>query len=177
MKTANITILSDNSVSALNKMPNEQLHWIQQPLSLSDIIGVTGPIPRESLYENTGGPFYLDIEGRRRDPIDDDMALWIRTDQGLVVVVGCCHAGLINTLNYVRHLNDGMRIRAIIGGFHLMIADLQRIDQTLAALRLVNPDQFIPCHCTGYFAVSMLYGAFGSQVSPGAAGNTFRIDL
>ena len=165
------------SLTGINKLATEQLHWVQQPLYLSDTIGLTGPIPRESIYENTGGPFYLDPGGYRSDPIDDDMALWIRTPKGLIVLVGCCHSGLINTLNHVQHLNDGMKIRTVIGGFHLMTADFQRINKTITALRFLNFDQLIPCHCTGHFAVSMLHGAFGKQVLPGAVGNTFLIEF
>jgi 7,8-dihydropterin-6-yl-methyl-4-(beta-D-ribofuranosyl)aminobenzene 5'-phosphate synthase len=163
------------SMTAIGRLPAGQLHWVEQPFFLSEKIGVTGPIPRETTYENTGGPFYLDREGERADPIEDDLALWIRTDDGLIVCVGCCHAGLVNTMNHVRHLNNGLRVRAVIGGLHLINASRQRLDQTIGALRLLEPDLAVPCHCTGERAVTMLQDALGERVSPGAAGMTFRL--
>lgn len=158
------------SMAVLDRLPLEQLHWVQQPLFLSEKIGITGPISRETGYENTGGPFYFDPDGGRVDPVDDDIALWIRTDKGLVVCVGCSHAGLVNTLNHVRRLNNGLRIRAVIGGFHLVNADRRRLSHTIAALRLMEPDMVIPCHCTGEIAVALIREALGKRVSPGKAG-------
>jgi 7,8-dihydropterin-6-yl-methyl-4-(beta-D-ribofuranosyl)aminobenzene 5'-phosphate synthase len=162
------------SMTAMDKLSFEQLHWLQQPCRLSEDIGLTGPIPRQTSYEDTGGPFYLDPQGKRPDPINDDLALWIRTDDGLVVCVGCSHAGLINTLDHVRDLNNGIKIHAVIGGFHLLNASQARLKKTIAALRALNPDHIIPCHCTGTAAVTTLSHAFGQRVSPGAAGMTFR---
>jgi 7,8-dihydropterin-6-yl-methyl-4-(beta-D-ribofuranosyl)aminobenzene 5'-phosphate synthase len=162
------------SMASLDKLSFEKLHWIQQPCSLSETIGLTGPIPRRTSYEDTGGPFYLDPQGKRPDPIDDDLALWIRTDDGLVVCVGCSHAGLINTLNHVRELNNGLKIHTVIGGFHLLNASQARLKETIVALRALNPDRIVPCHCTGTAAVTTLSHAFGQRVSPGAAGMTIH---
>jgi len=162
------------SVVAIGKLPLEQLHWVQKPLFLSEKIGITGPIPRETGYENPGGPFYLDPEGRRADPIDDDLALWIRTEDGLVVCVGCSHAGIVNTLNQVRRMSGNPMIRAVIGGVHLLHANKQRIEQTLDALRSMSPGLLVPCHCTGKRAVQALQDSFGDQVCSCVSGITFR---
>jgi len=162
------------SAVALGRLPPEYFHGVQQPEGLSGKIGVTGPIPRETTYEDTGGPFFLDPEGRREDPIPDDLALWIRTDDGLIICVGCSHAGLVNTLNYVRRLNGELRVRAVIGGFHLNHASDTRLDRTAAMLLSLEPDLVVPCHCTGDRAVAALRAALGERVSPGAAGMTYR---
>ena len=162
------------SMEAIGKLPSEQLHWVQQPLFLSEKIGITGPIPRETGYENPGGPFYLDPEGKREDPIDDDLALWIGTEDGLVVCVGCSHAGIVNTLNLVRRVSGNPNIRAVIGGFHLLQANKQRIDQTLNALQSMSPGLLVPCHCTGNQAVEALKDTFGDQAVSCGSGMTFR---
>ena len=162
------------SMAALDRLPSQCLNWVQQPMLLSGKIGITGPVPRETGYEDTGGPFYLDPEARRTDPIDDDLALWIREDDGLIVCVGCSHAGLVNTLNHVRRLNNGLRIRAVIGGFHLLNASRARLDQTIAALRFLELEMVAPCHCTGESAVALLRDAFGERVSSGAAGMIYQ---
>jgi 7,8-dihydropterin-6-yl-methyl-4-(beta-D-ribofuranosyl)aminobenzene 5'-phosphate synthase len=166
--------MPQKSMAAIDKLPEQRLHWVQQPLLLSGKIGITGPIPRETAYEDTGGPFYLDPEGKRADPIDDDLALWIRKDDGLIVCVGCSHAGLVNTLNHVRSLNNGLKIRAVIGGFHLLNASRERLNRTMAALRFLEPEMVVPCHCTGEPAVALLRDVFGERVLPGAAGMTYQ---
>jgi 7,8-dihydropterin-6-yl-methyl-4-(beta-D-ribofuranosyl)aminobenzene 5'-phosphate synthase len=166
--------IPQESAAVIRGLPSHRLHWIRQPTLLSEEIGLTGPIPRETDYEDTGGPFYLDPDGRHTDTIDDDLALWIRSDNGLVVCVGCSHAGLINTLHHIRRLNNGMRVRAIIGGFHLINAGRERLDRTVAALRLIEPDTVVPSHCTGEPAVTLLRDVFGERISTGVAGMKCR---
>jgi len=155
-------------------MPAQRLHWVTQPVLLSERIGITGPIPRETIYEDTGGPFYLDPEGKRPDPIDDDVALWIRTDEGLVICAGCCHAGLVNTLNHVRRLTNGSKLRAIIGAFHLLNASDQRLEQTMRRLQSISPDTVVPCHCTGERAFEALNKVLRSRLFSGNSGMTFQ---
>jgi len=168
--------MPSEAMIALDRFPQEQLHWVQQPVQLCETVGLTGPIARETIFEDTGGPFYLDQTGRRPDPVVDDLALWIRTDKGLIVCVGCAHAGLVNTLHHVQRLNDGRRIRAVIGGFHLLNADRSRLKPTIEALHLLAPDHLIPCHCTGQDAVKALRETFGNRCQPGMAGMTCLFD-
>lgn len=158
---------------AIDKLPTGQVHWVQHSLLVTDTIGLTGPIPRQTNFETPGEPFFLDTKGLRPDPIDDELALWIRTEQGLIVCVGCAHAGLENTLNHVQRLNKGLRIRAVIGGFHLLNAEEQHIERTITALRILAVDQIVPCHCTGERAVAQLNTAFSKGSCSGAAGMTF----
>ncbi len=158
------------SMAALDHFPQEHLHWVQQPTLLTPDIGLTGPILRKTSFEDTGGPFFLDQAGHRPDPVDDDLGLWISTDSGLIVCVGCAHSGLINTLHQILRQNPGQRIRSIIGGFHLLNADRRRIEQTLKDLHQLAPEQIIPCHCTGEEAVQQLRHAFGKRCRSGMAG-------
>jgi len=160
--------------AALEQLPLERLHWVQEPLMLTERIGLTGPVPRLTSYEDTGGPFYLNPDGARPDLIEDDLALWIQTDQGLVVCMGCAHAGLINTLHRIRDVTQGARVRAVIGGFHLLSAGHKRLTQSILALRLLAPDMLVPCHCTGESAVASLCDALGERVSTGASGMTYQ---
>ncbi len=159
-----------SAMAAINKIPSSQMHWISQPAEISNTIGLTGPIPRLNGYEGVGGPFFLDPRGRRPDPIDDDLALWIETPEGLVVIVGCCHAGLINTLKHIRRLSGINAIAAIIGGFHLLQSDRQRIETTISELQQLSPRTIVPCHCTGDKAVAALSNAFPDRVTLGSAG-------
>ncbi|MBU1168585.1 MAG: MBL fold metallo-hydrolase [Proteobacteria bacterium] len=162
------------SMTAIDKLSRKYIHWVQHPIALTEAIGLTGPIPRRTDFEDTGGPFYLDYMGKRPDPIDDDLALWIKTDQGVIVCTGCCHSGLVNTLDVISQLNHGLRIRAVIGGFHLVNASTDRLDQTVLALQERDIDTIIPCHCTGDHAAAYLKNSLGDRVSTGMAGKTYR---
>lgn len=158
------------SMRAIDKMAEENLQWVSRARPIAKDIGLTGPIPRETSYEDTGGPFYLDPHGNRADPVEDDLALWIRTARGLIVCVGCCHAGIVNTLNHVFRLSGSNRLHALIGGFHLMNACSERLERTMTALRSFSPETVIPCHCTGERGMKMLYDALGDKVVPGLSG-------
>ena len=91
---------------------------------------VTGPIPRRTTYEDTGGPFYQDAGFTQPDLIHDDQALWLESKSGIVVLLGCAHAGVVNTLNYIVELTGETSIHAVIGGMHLLRAQRPRLDGT-----------------------------------------------
>ena len=148
--------MPSESMAALGRLSEKHLHWTSAAIMLSENMGLTGPIPRQTSFEDSGGAFYLDPEARHADPIEDDLALWIKTEAGLVVCVGCCHAGIVNTLNHARRLSGVSRIRAIIGGLHLLNADHRRLNQTLAAMSALPIETVIPCHCTGDQAIGAL---------------------
>ena len=173
--TAKAIQMPRKSMAAMGTLSTKHLHWIKHPMMLSDIMGITGYVPRKTEFEDTGGPFYLDPEGKRPDLIDDDLALWIRTNQGLVICLGCCHAGLINTIHHICSISGTDRIRAIIGGLHLMNADDRRIERTIDALRSFSPGSIIPCHCTGDHASASLLNALYERVMTGASGATLSI--
>ncbi len=162
-----------SSASALARLQPEKLHWTETALEIAPGIGLSGPIPRRTDYEDVGGPFFLDVEGKNGDPIDDDMALWIGTERGLVVVTGCGHAGLINTLTHALGVSGASRIHAVLGGFHLREASGTRIESTIEELRELAPDLIVPCHCTGARPMEALKNAFGERVHLGSAGATY----
>ncbi len=166
--------MPESSRLALERLSSEQWVRVTAPLDIDGGCHLTGPIPRLTTYEDTGGPFFLDAEGRDPDLINDDQALWFRTAQGLVVVVGCCHSGLINTLQHIIALSGEPRIDTIIGGFHLLNADSHRLNETFAALRARAPHKLIPCHCTGEDVMESLLQAFPDSVEIGKAGTIYR---
>ena len=172
--TAKAIGASDAARGVIEQMAAERITWSARPVTVMADVGVTGTIARATSFEDTGGPFFLDAGGRTSDPIMDDQALWIDTGDGLVVCVGCCHAGLINTLHAVQRASGTSRLRAVIGGFHLLNASVDRLGQTLNALRSIAPEMLVPCHCTGDPAVRQLQERFGDRVSVGRSGMTFR---
>ncbi len=160
--------------SALDRVPEKQLHWASEATFITKAMGLTGPIPRQTPYEDSGGPFFLDPGVRHPDPIEDDMALWIATEDGLVICVGCCHAGIINTIDHIRRVSGMARIRALIGGLHLVNAGPQRLTKTVDALAAFPIDKVIACHCTGEAAFEALGTTLGDKFVRGEAGGTYR---
>lgn len=162
------------SARALERLAARCLHPVPHGETIGDGMGIATSIERVTAFEDTGGPFFLDTFGRSPDPIDDDLALWIRTDDGLVVLVGCCHAGIVNTLDRVCRDAGERRVRAVIGGFHLLHAGEERLERTVDALEAVGPQLIVPCHCTGEAAVGALRDSFGRRVKVGRSGMVFR---
>ena len=121
-------------------------------------IFATGPIERRHGEEKVIG-FYQDAEGRQADDIPDDQALWFDTPTGVVALLGCAHAGCINTLEHIQRQSGGRPLAAVIGGTHLGKTDSGRMDWTISNLRRLAPKLLVPLHCTGD-AVSRLKTEF-----------------
>jgi 7,8-dihydropterin-6-yl-methyl-4-(beta-D-ribofuranosyl)aminobenzene 5'-phosphate synthase len=162
------------SMRALATLPLERMHWNGGSQLIGDRIGLSGSIPRWTDFEDAGGPFFFDPHALRADPVSDDQALWISTDKGLIVCLGCCHAGLINTLSHLREVTGESRIRAVIGGLHLGSASRERLEKTAQSLRDMNPSLMIPCHCTREGAIAYLRDHLDCPVHTGYSG--FRLD-
>ena len=129
---------------------------------------ITGEIPRATPFEEAARDFWVKgNDGFHPDPLQDDQALVLRTADGLVVLLGCAHAGVINTLNHAVKLTGDKRIRAVIGGLHLASASQQRIEQTVTALKELGVEQLVACHCTGFLARMCLHEAFGKRFMNG----------
>jgi 7,8-dihydropterin-6-yl-methyl-4-(beta-D-ribofuranosyl)aminobenzene 5'-phosphate synthase len=136
----------------------------------------TGEIPRRSAYEDTGGAFFLDAACGQPDPILDDQAVYMDTGPGVVVLLGCAHAGVVNTLDYVRAITQ-RPIHAVMGGTHLIHASPERLERTIAAMREMNLRIIAPAHCTGPRAKAALWTAFPGQISDCTAGTTWTFPL
>ncbi len=149
----------------LRKMEYNSVSTIE-PTRIGNGIFVTGEIPRVTAFEDTGGPFFLDEACSEPDSILDDQALFFESSQGIVVLLGCAHAGIINSLLYIRRLTGQKPIHAVLGGMHLLSASQERMDRTIDQLRQFSPDHLGPAHCTGRKATSTLCRAFGKKCSP-----------
>ena len=140
--------------------------WTSKPTEVLDGIFVTGEIPRQNSFEDTGGPFFRDAAGTQPDPLLDDQALYFDTQDGLVILLGCAHAGVVNTLEYIQHLTGGRPIHALLGGMHLLTASPKRMEETVAAFRRLDIQRLAPAHCTGPPALAQLWTTFPDRCSP-----------
>lgn len=142
------------------------------PLEITPGLMTTGEIPRLTPYEDTGivGQAFLDPEGMRPDPVQDDQALCFRVPEGVVVVLGCAHAGVVNTLEQVCRLLGTSRIHAVIGGTHLLSASPGRVTQTLQAFERLGVEKVFLSHCTGEKATARFREAFPDRCTYPTAG-------
>jgi len=130
---------------------------------ISPGVAVTGQIPRVSGFEDTAGQFFLDRECQKPDGFLDDQALFLDGRDGLVVVLGCAHAGVVNTLEHLRQVEPDTKIHAVLGGMHLVHAAEARVQQTIDALRRFDIDRIGPAHCTGGQAARQLWNSLGQR--------------
>ena len=111
-----------------------------------------GESPKKTSFEK-GFPrmYYDEDEHSRWDPIEDDTAVVANVKgKGLVILSGCAHSGIVNTVNYAREITGIDKIYVVMGGFHLSGADFEPIiEPTADALKELNPEYVIPTHCTG----------------------------
>jgi len=177
--------IKDPAAPKLVGIPAESLQRLQQngftavegPTQVNETLWLTGKVSRETGYEDVGGPFYLDAKGTQPDPITDDQALWFLADKGLVVILGCAHAGIINTIQLCRKQSGIQHIHALIGGFHLVNADEHRLTHTIRKLKDVAPDTLAACHCTGTAAVERMKAVFPDTFFECGAGSVFTFSL
>jgi 7,8-dihydropterin-6-yl-methyl-4-(beta-D-ribofuranosyl)aminobenzene 5'-phosphate synthase len=126
---------------------------------LDDSVLFLGEIPKQTEFEKGFPRMHFDEEGESKwDPIEEDTAIVMHVKgQGLVVLSGCAHSGIINTANYAREVTGVEEIFVVMGGFHLTGADFEPIiEPTTDALKTMNPRYVVPTHCTGRKAVMHL---------------------
>ena len=150
------------------------LIWTGDPTAVTDELRVTGWVPRTTDYEDTGGDFHLDATCDIPDPIEDDQAIFFDTREGTVVLLGCGHAGLVNTLRHVQELTGERPIHAVIGGMHLLAASKNRMDRTVEELRELDVGLVAPAHCTGAHAQARFAREFPGRWEPCHVGSRFE---
>ena len=138
-----------NSVEKLHKSD-----WIHSDTfnEIFDGVFSSGKILRES-DEDTGGPFFIDDVGTTPDLIEDEQALLLSSG---MLVQGCCHAGIINTMEHFKRCCPDIEITSIIGGLHLLNASEKRLLQTANYLNKSNVKDLYLLHCTGHNAIAFL---------------------
>ncbi len=127
-------------------------------------IFLTGEIPRTTAFEK--GDNHLLVkqgDGYIPDPFLDDQSVIVDTPKGLTIILGCAHAGVVNTINYTIDRTGKDKIYAVIGGMHLVSSTPNQIAQTIKALKEFEIGRLGGCHCTGPNASHALASAFGDR--------------
>ena len=147
-----------------------------KPTKITDNIMTTGEVPMVTDFEEMEPIFFVkEDSGWQPDKLLDDQAIIINTEPGLVVILGCAHHGIINTLYHAQQLTGVKQIHTVVGGCHLISASEERIWLTIAALRELGVQRLGLCHCTGLPAAVIIAHEFGDKFFFNNAGT--RINL
>lgn len=127
---------------------------------------LTGEVPRRTVFEEGDAGLFCDEAGCERDEIRDDQSLVVVTGKGLLILLGCCHAGVINTIEHAREKTGVGRVYGVVGGCHLAFSSQPQVDQTIKALKKYGIKKICPGHCTGFHAAARLASAFPAGFKP-----------
>jgi 7,8-dihydropterin-6-yl-methyl-4-(beta-D-ribofuranosyl)aminobenzene 5'-phosphate synthase len=147
------------------------------PKEILPHIWISGEIPRLTEYEYIAETYQEQIlESFIHDEIHDDMVLIIHTKRGLVILLGCGHAGPINSIKHAMRITGENKIHAIIGGMHLHRAPDEKIARIVENLIHLQPDYIVPLHCCGFRAINRLFDFFKDRILLYNVGDSFQID-
>jgi len=137
-----------------------ELITTKKPYQISEQITFLGQIPRLNDFEAKNTSFVL--EDGTDDFVQDDSALAIKTDKGLIVVSGCAHSGICNIIDYAINVTGVKNIYGVIGGFHLKKNNKQT-KQTINHLKKLNVKKIYPSHCTTLPALAAFHQTFNTK--------------
>lgn len=123
---------------------NFRLELSEKPVEISENSLFLGQIPRINSFESKTTTFT--DENGQPDFVEDDSGIVIKTEDGLIVISGCAHAGICNTIEHAMTITGDRRIVAVIGGFHLK-EDSSAIEPTVSYLKRLKIPYLLPCHC------------------------------
>jgi 7,8-dihydropterin-6-yl-methyl-4-(beta-D-ribofuranosyl)aminobenzene 5'-phosphate synthase len=143
--------------------------------AISPGIYLTGEVPRVTDFEAGDQGLYCDCTGQELDTTPDDQSLVLETEKGLVLVLGCCHAGLINTVEHVAYMTGRRDIFAVIGGTHLGFCGQEQIVRTVDLLRKSGIRKLAASHCTGFAASARLARELPKEFQVAMVGYTLEV--
>lgn len=140
-------------------------------------IWVSGEIPRLTDYEFIDETYQEKVlESYIHDEIHDEQALILETKKGLVILMGCGHAGPINTIKHAMRILHQEKIHAVVGGMHLHRAPDEKIKKIVKNLIRLNPDFVIPLHCCGFRTINQFFNHFKERVRLLNVGDSFTVE-
>jgi len=165
---------------AQTRLKSTQLIFTKKPfLTANGQVCVTGEIPRGTSFENGLMQHQTFVNGSwQPDPlIVDDRAIVMNVKhKGLIILSGCAHAGIINTVNYAKQVTGIKTVYAVMGGFHLAGRGFEaKIAPTLTELARINPALIVPSHCTGWRAIVAIHREFPDAFIWNSVGNLYQL--
>lgn len=148
---------------------------VKEPTQIVPGAYSTGNIERVTPYEKPP-PSLLIKRGEKPEPDDfrGEQALFFKVKgKGLVVLSGCAHAGIVNTVKHSQKIAETDQLHAVLGGFHLINAKQEIIDNTVADIKALKPDHVVPTHCTGFEAITTFAREMPEQFTLNTAGTQY----
>ena len=146
-----------------------------EPTWLTEDIAASGEEPMTTSFESVARSLFEMAGGRYKpDTCPDDQSVYIRTDLGLVVVLGCAHRGMINIVRHARDLMKEDRVYMVLGGTHLGPASEEQLKSTIEALKDIDPDWIGVSHCTGSRVAARLAQVFEGKFFFNNAGTVIQ---
>jgi 7,8-dihydropterin-6-yl-methyl-4-(beta-D-ribofuranosyl)aminobenzene 5'-phosphate synthase len=136
---------------------------------------LTGQVPRLTAFEPGDQGLFCDCTGQEKDITPDDQSLILDTAKGLVVVLGCCHAGLVNTLEHVAGVTGRRNVHAVVGGTHLGFCGQEQLDRTIAAIKGLGLNKLAAAHCTGFAASARMSRELPKEFQVAMVGYTMEV--
>lgn len=138
-------------------------------------IFLTGEVPRKTSFEKADPRLFAKDDGNWvPDQFSDDQSLVLDTPKGLVIIFGCAHSGMINTINYIMEKTGKERIYALLGGTHLQFLTPEQLEESIEAIKKLEVEHIGVSHCTGMRASIRLAQEFGEGFFYGHVGAVFE---
>ena len=148
---------------------------VDEPMEAIPGACLTGTIRRATAYEEVPAVFLVERQGRLEHDqfLGEQAVVFVVKDEGLVVLSGCAHGGIINTVKHAMGMTGATHLHALIGGFHLVNAAAEQIEATVADIKAMAPDYVVPAHCTGFEAVTRIREEMAGRFLLNTAGTTY----
>jgi 7,8-dihydropterin-6-yl-methyl-4-(beta-D-ribofuranosyl)aminobenzene 5'-phosphate synthase len=146
---------------------------------LSDMVMITGGVERQTAFEKGLPNALIERDGKmEEDPIADDQSLAIHLKgKGLVVVSGCSHAGIINTVLQAKEITGVQKVHGILGGFHLIGPKAESLlESTIEELVKMEPEVLVPMHCTGWKGIHRISEEFAGAFTLNSVGTKITLN-
>jgi 7,8-dihydropterin-6-yl-methyl-4-(beta-D-ribofuranosyl)aminobenzene 5'-phosphate synthase len=149
---------------------NTEFHEVAEGIFL------TGEVPRRTPFEKPDPRLQTKVgETYTLDVLRDDQSLILATPRGLVIVFGCAHSGMINTIHHAMEKTEKDQIHGLIGGTHLDFLEPEQLEASIEALKEFRVSFIGVSHCTGLRAAARLFQVFGERFRYGHVGAVFEI--
>jgi len=152
----------------------------RKPEEIFPGVWLTGPVPRPNAEKNWQPGVEMNIGGKWvEDTLPEDHSLLLQTDKGLVLLSGCGHAGVVNTIEYARKILGAQNVHAAVGGFHLYELADEKLTWTAKKLTEYGVQQILGAHCTGIeslFRLRELMGLTKKTAAVATVGAQFSLD-
>jgi 7,8-dihydropterin-6-yl-methyl-4-(beta-D-ribofuranosyl)aminobenzene 5'-phosphate synthase len=137
---------------------------------------LTGEVPRQTNFEKRDPRLFSEMDGSMtQDLFLDDQSLALDTEKGLILILGCAHAGMINIVNHVMHKTGKQKFYAIVGGTHLDFLTPEQLEESIKSLKRMEIGKIGVSHCTGMKAAFRLHQEFGDRFFYGCVGSVLEV--